>query len=110
MRKEYRTINEVVGPLMMVENVQGIKYDELAEIEQSSGEIRHGRVLEVYNDKALLQLFEGSQGLRISDAKARFWAEVLSLPSLRICWAGFLTEWAGQRTEDRNLSPISGLI
>lgn len=41
MRKEYRTINEVVGPLMMVENVQGIKYDELAEIEQSSGEIRH---------------------------------------------------------------------
>ena len=52
MRKEYRTINEVVGPLMMVENVQGIKYDELAEIEQSNGEIRHGRVLEVYNDKA----------------------------------------------------------
>ena len=79
MRKEYRTINEVVGPLMMVENVQGIKYDELAEIEQSSGEIRHGRVLEVYNDKALLQLFEGSQGLRISDAKARFLGRSIEL-------------------------------
>lgn len=79
MRKEYRTINEVVGPLMMVENVQGIKYDELAEIEQSSGEIRHGRVLEVYNDKALLQLFEGSQGLRISDSKARFLGKSIEL-------------------------------
>lgn len=79
MRKEYRTINEVVGPLMMVENVQGIKYDELAEIEQSSGEIRHGRALEVYNDKALLQLFEGSQGLRISDAKARFLGRSIEL-------------------------------
>lgn len=79
MRKEYRTINEVVGPLMMVENVQGIKYDELAEIEQSNGEIRHGRVLEVYNDKALLQLFEGSQGLRISDAKARFLGRSIEL-------------------------------
>ncbi len=79
MRKEYRTINEVVGPLMMVENVRGIKYDELAEIEQSNGEIRHGRVLEVYNDKALLQLFEGSQGLRISDAKARFLGRSIEL-------------------------------
>lgn len=72
MRKEYRTIEEVVGPLMMVEGVEGIKYDELAEIEQRSGDIRHGRVLEVDGDRALLQLFEGSQGLRISDAKARF--------------------------------------
>ncbi|OQB22773.1 MAG: V-type sodium ATPase subunit B [Firmicutes bacterium ADurb.Bin182] len=72
MRKEYRTIKEVVGPLMMVENVAGVKYDELVEIEQANGEIRHGRVLEVEDDKALLQLFEGSQGLRISDSKARF--------------------------------------
>ena len=72
MRKEYRTIKEVVGPLMMVENVEGVKYDEIVEIEQASGEIRHGKVLEIHNDKALLQLFEGSQGLRITDSKARF--------------------------------------
>jgi V/A-type H+-transporting ATPase subunit B len=72
MRKEYRTIKEVVGPLMLVENVSGVKYDEIVEIEQANGEIRHGRVLEVEDDKALLQLFEGSQGLRISDSKARF--------------------------------------
>ena len=45
MRKEYRTIKEVVGPLMMVEGVEGVKYDELVEIEQANGEIRRGRVL-----------------------------------------------------------------
>ena len=72
MRKEYRTIQEVAGPLMMVEHVEGVKYDELVEIEQKNGEIRHGRVLEVNGDRALLQLFEGSQGLKISDSKARF--------------------------------------
>ena len=70
MRKEYRTIKEVVGPLMLVEDVSGVKYDELVEIEQADGSIRRGRVLEVNGDKALLQLFEGSQGLRISDSKA----------------------------------------
>ena len=59
MRKEYRTIKEVVGPLMMVEGVEGVKYDELVEIEQANGEIRRGRVLEIKQDKALLQLNEG---------------------------------------------------
>ncbi|MGI6150899.1 MAG: V-type ATP synthase subunit B [Christensenellales bacterium] len=72
MRKEYKTIEEVVGPLMLVEGVEGVKYDELVEIEQSDGGLRHGKVLEVNGDKAMVQLFEGSQGLRISDAKARF--------------------------------------
>jgi len=72
MLKEYRTIREVVGPLMMVEGVAGVKYNELVEIEQADGDIRRGRVLEVDGDKALLQLFEGSQGLQISTSKARF--------------------------------------
>ena len=73
MRKEYRTIKEVVGPLMMVEGVEGVKYDELVEIEQANGEIRRGRVLEINQDKALLQLFEGSQ--------ARVWAHSMELPA-----------------------------
>ena len=60
MRKEYRTIKEVAGPLMLVEQVEGVKYDELVEIEQANGELRRGRVLEINGDKALLQLFEGS--------------------------------------------------
>lgn len=72
MLKEYKTIKEVVGPLMLVEGVEGVKYDELVEIEQANGEIRRGRVLQIENDKALVQLFEGSQGLKISTSKARF--------------------------------------
>ena len=79
MRKEYRTIKEVVGPLMLVEDVSGVKYDELVEIEQADGSIRRGRVLEINGDKALLQLFEGSQGLRISDSKARFLGRSIEL-------------------------------
>lgn len=72
MLKEYRTITEVVGPLMLVEGVESVKYNELVEIEQRGGEVRRGRVLEVNGDKALVQLFEGSHGLKISESKARF--------------------------------------
>jgi len=92
MRKEYRTIQEVAGPLMMVEHVEGVKYDELVEIEQKNGEIRHGRVLEVNGDRALLQLFEGSQGLKISDSKARFLGRSIELAARyarpRVRWHG----------------------
>ena len=55
MQKEYRTIREVVGPLMLVEGVQGVTYDELVEIEQENGEIRHGNVLEVDGDGTALR-------------------------------------------------------
>lgn len=79
MLKEYRTITEVVGPLMLVENVEGVKYNELVEIEQANGEVRNGRVLEVNADKALVQLFEGSQGLKIADSKARFLGRSIEL-------------------------------
>ena len=79
MRKEYRTIKEVVGPLMLVEDVSGVKYDELVEIVQADGSIRRGRVLEINGVKALLQLFEGSQGLRIADSKARFLGKSIEL-------------------------------
>jgi V/A-type H+-transporting ATPase subunit B len=79
MLKEYNTITEVAGPLMLVEQVEGVKFDELVEIEQADGEVRRGRVLEVNNDKALVQLFEGSQGLNISNSKARFLGRGLEL-------------------------------
>ncbi|SDX47581.1 V/A-type H+-transporting ATPase subunit B [Eubacterium barkeri] len=72
LNKEYKTIQEVVGPLMLVDEVEGIKYDELVEIQQADGEKRIGKVLEVDGDKAMVQLFESSQGLRISDSKVRF--------------------------------------
>lgn len=72
MYKEYKTIREVVGPLMLVEGVEGVKYNELVDVVCANGDIRHGKVLEINRDKAVVQLFENSQGLQISSAKARF--------------------------------------
>lgn len=79
MMKEYKTIKEVVGPLMLVEDVEGVKYNELVEIVQKDGSIRSGKVLEVNGDKALVQLFNASQGLQISTSKARFIGRSLEL-------------------------------
>jgi len=73
MIKEYRSIQEVAGPLMLVTGVEGVKYDELGEIElASTGEIRRCKVLEVNGDTALVQLFESSTGINLSDSKVRF--------------------------------------
>ncbi len=80
MLKEYRTIKEVAGPLMLVEMVEDVKYNELVEIELKDGDLRRGRVLEVSGDKALLQLFEGSQGININESKVRFLGHGLELP------------------------------
>ncbi|MCX4312467.1 MAG: V-type ATP synthase subunit B [Clostridia bacterium] len=80
MRKEYRTIREVVGPLMLVEQVEGVKYNELVKISQNgTDEQRLGRVLEVDGDKALVQLFAPSRGLKISEAKAAFTGKAIEL-------------------------------
>ena len=79
MNKEYKTIKEVVGPLMRVEGVEGVKYDELVEVTQEDGSVRRGKVLEVKDDKAVVQLFENTQGLKISTSKAKFLGRSLSL-------------------------------
>ncbi|GCF92221.1 V-type ATP synthase beta chain [Enterococcus florum] len=79
MIKEYRTISEVVGPLMAVDKVQGIKYEELLEVRMSNGEIRRGQVLEVNEDKALVQIFEGTSGINLRDSTARFLGHPLEL-------------------------------
>ncbi len=72
MFKEYKTIREVVGPLMVVDGVEGVKYNELVDIICANGQTRRGKVLEINRDKAVVQLFENSQGLQISTSKARF--------------------------------------
>ena len=77
--KEYKTIKEVVGPLMLVEGVEGVKYNELVEIVQSGGGTRRGRVLEVDGDRALVQLFENSHGLQIATSRARFLGRSMEL-------------------------------
>ncbi|MDD3705329.1 MAG: V-type ATP synthase subunit B [Clostridiaceae bacterium] len=80
MLKEYKTIKEVAGPLMFVDQVEGVKFDELVEIEMKSGELRRGKVLEVSGNTALVQLFEGSTGININEAKVRFTGHSLELP------------------------------
>ena len=72
MIKEYLTIREIAGPLMLVEGVEGAKYDEMVEVELPNGNVRRGRVLEVNEDKALVQLFEGATGLELARSKVRF--------------------------------------
>ena len=80
MPKEYRTIREVAGPLMMVSNVEDVKYDELAEIELPNGELRRCKVLEIDGGNALVQLFESSAGINLSGSKVRFLGRSMELP------------------------------
>ena len=80
MIKEYTTINEVNGPLIIVNKISNVKYDELVEIELSDGEKRRGQVLEVTKDKAIVQMFEGTTGIDISQTKVRFLGKVIQIP------------------------------
>jgi V/A-type H+-transporting ATPase subunit B len=80
MIKEYLTTSEIAGPLMVVEQVEGVKYDELVEIELPGGELRRGKVLEVDADRALVQLFEGTWGVGVQSTKVRFLGKGLEIP------------------------------
>ncbi len=70
--KEYKTIQEVAGPLMLVNKVEGVKYGELGEIKLPNGELRRCRVLEINEDRALVQLFESSTGINLADSTVKF--------------------------------------
>ena len=80
MPKEYRTIREVAGPLMMISDVDDVKYDELGEIELPNGETRRCKVLEVEGSNALVQLFESAAGINLADSKVRFLGRSMELP------------------------------
>ena len=79
MPKEYRTIQEVAGPLMLVRGVEGVTYDELGEIELASGETRRCKVLEVNGSDVLVQLFESATGINLSNSKVRFLGRSMEL-------------------------------
>ena len=79
MLKEYRTIQEVAGPLMLVKDVEGVAYDELGEIELPNGELRRCKVLEVNGSTVLVQLFESSTGINLEHSKVRFFGRSLEL-------------------------------
>ena len=79
MIREYKTIREISGPLMVVDHVQGVTYDELAEIVLSDGSTRRCKVLEVNGDRAVVQLFESSAGINLADSRIRFLGHPLQL-------------------------------
>jgi V/A-type H+/Na+-transporting ATPase subunit B len=79
MIKEYKTIGEVVGPLMAVDRVSGVKYEELIDVRLQNGEMRQGQVLEIQEDKALVQIFEGTGGINLRESAVRFLGHPLEL-------------------------------
>ena len=79
MIREYKTIREISGPLMVVDRVQGVTYDELGEIELTDGTVRRCQVLEVNGDAAVVQLFENSAGINLAESKIRFLGHPLQL-------------------------------
>ena len=79
MPKEYRTIQEVAGPLMLVRDVEYVTYDELGEIELASGEVRRCKVLEINGSDALVQLFDSATGINLSNSKVRFLGRSMEL-------------------------------
>ena len=79
MLKEYKTVTEVVGPLMLVEGVEGVSFDELVDIEMQTGERRRGRVIEIEEGRAMVQLFEGSTGINLESTSVRFLGRPLEL-------------------------------
>ncbi len=80
MLKEYRSIAEVAGPLMLVQDVEGVTFNELGEIELVNGEIRRCKVLEVDGNNAVVQLFESAVGINLSNSKVRFFGRGMELP------------------------------
>ncbi|MBN1151246.1 V-type ATP synthase subunit B [candidate division WOR-3 bacterium] len=79
-RTEYRTITSLSGPLALVEGVHEVKYEELVEFKLGNGELRKGKVLEVFMDKALIQVFEGTSGLDTGSTSASFKGRGIELP------------------------------
>ncbi len=79
MMKEYTSVSDVSGPLMIVENVEDVAYGELVKIITSTGEERNGQVLEIRKDKAIVQLFEGTSGIDTKETRVRFVGETMKI-------------------------------
>ncbi|HQN00989.1 MAG TPA: V-type ATP synthase subunit B, partial [Candidatus Hydrogenedentes bacterium] len=77
--REYRTAKEIIGPLVLVDGVEGVTYGELTDIKLSDGSVRRGRVLEVNKDKAVVQVFEGTSGLSPEDITVKFLGKGIEL-------------------------------
>ena len=90
MLKEYKTVSEISGPLMMVEGVENAKFGHMVDIELGDGSMRHGQILQVQGDKVMVQVFEGTSGLTLPETRVRFIGRPLKLavsprPSMATC-------------------------
>jgi len=72
MAKEYVTTREIAGPLLIVDHIEGAKYNEIVQIKAVDGSIKNGQVLEVDGDRALIQVFEGTAGLNLGGTRVKF--------------------------------------
>ena len=101
MPKEYRTIQEVAGPLMLVRGVENVTYDELGEIELANGETRRCKVLEIDGGNAWYSCLKTLRESTCLTARCVSWGEPWSWAYRRICWDACSTVWAAPLTEDR---------
>jgi len=117
MITEYKAVRDIIGPLMLVESLEGVTYNELAHVKLPDGRVRMGQVLEVDRDRALVQIFEGSQEIAADDVKVRFLGHGLTMGLSRDV-IGRVFNGIGQpiddgpaivpdKTEDINGSPIN---
>ncbi|MBD3361085.1 V-type ATP synthase subunit B [Candidatus Peregrinibacteria bacterium] len=79
MQKEYKTLSSISGPLILVEGVEGVKFEELVEMTLPNTEKRLGKVLEVNKDIALVQMFESTRGITTEGTKAKFLGKPLEI-------------------------------
>ncbi len=79
MLKEYQTVSEIYGPLMLVESVDDAKYGHIVDIEIADGSIRHGQILQVEKQKVLVQVFEGTEGINVDKSTVRFLGKPMEL-------------------------------
>lgn len=99
-QREYQGVAELRGPLLVVRGVSGVGWDEFATIRMGSGELRHGLVLEADRDLAVIQVLEGTEGMRLADTGVTFTGSPLRIP--------VSADWLGRVCNGRG-SPTAGL-
>jgi len=99
--REYRTAKDIIGPLVLVDGVEGVTYGELTDIKLSDGSVRRGRVLEVNKDKAVVQVFEGTSGLSPVDITVKFLGKGIEL-GVSIDMLGRIFDGFGRPIDDAN--------
>ncbi len=96
-------VSRIEGPILVVENAGGVGYDEVVEIIDSEGQLRRGRVLEVGEGMAVVEVFAGTTGLSIDGTRVRFLGGPCTSRWPKKCWGASLTAWARRWTAARSL-------